>query len=208
MINTYDNFVDRIGSTIKIRSKNFVNTDCNIEELTKMVYSDIMTKINLGYIKDGYLMDGSQTFEIRSDDRDPDDLTFTTTEIYGTVMDIVDEDDYDISKFLQQVDNYTFKWVTENLVSDFDGKYIYFVRPVHYDIVTLPVNFYHDIFPAMIEGIMYHIEVSIPSQVDGQLSNLTYQRYYQERQVLLNRFPQVQYVEKNIPKRNNEWLVT
>ena len=56
MTNTYSDFISRIGSVIKIRSKNFVNTDCSIEELIRLVYNDIMTKINLSFVKDEYLI--------------------------------------------------------------------------------------------------------------------------------------------------------
>ncbi len=206
MTNTYSDFISRIGSVIKIRSKNFVNTDCSIEELIRLVYNDIMTKINLSFVKDEYLMDGSESFKIKIDNQDKEDPSSEITEYYGEPSDIVDADDYCITELLQKIDDYTYKWISSELAEQFNTKYISFVRPVHYDMEYLPGRLYHDIFPSMIEGVMYHIEVSIPSQTDGQLSNLTYQRYYQERQNLINRFPQVQYVDKNIPKRNTEWL--
>ena len=211
MINTYDDFVDRITSTIKIRSKNYVNTDCNLDYLVSTIYNDIMTKINLGYIKDGYLMDGSEIFEIRSDNKDPDEPDNpenVATEHYDMATDIVDDEDYKINKLLQRVDKYKYKWTTQYMMDEYNGKYIYFVRPVHYDIQVLPSNMYQEIFSAMIEGMMYEIAVSIPSQIDDAVSNRFYQRYFNERENLINRFPQIQYVDENIPVRNNKWLAT
>ncbi len=207
MINTYNDFLERIEYTIKLRSKNYVNTDCGLENLTRVIYSDIMTKINLGYIKDGYLMDGSQSFAIRGTNENldtPSDPNGAATEHYKVPTDIVDDKDYTISRLLQHVDNFTYRWTTEEAASNFDGRYIYFVRAIHYEIESLPGHLYQDIYNAMIEGIMYEISTSIPSQVDDLVSNRYYQRYYNERTDLINRFPQVQYVEENIPARRTE----
>ncbi len=201
MINSFEDFETHVINMIKIRSKNFVNTDCDMDVLINLVYTDIMTKIILDWTKDEYLCDGSETITIKENNFDSTIIDFVVTEKYGLPTDIVDEYDYHIDKVLERVNTYEYKFVTEDLADEFNGKNIYFIRPIEYDITTLPSRYYDEILNALIEGIMYHIEVSIPSQVDGQISNMFYQRYFSEKQKLVDKYPQVQYVDSNFPKR-------
>ncbi len=206
MITSYQSFIDSIGEMIKIRSRNFVNTNCDIEQLVYFVYNDIMTLVNMTYIKDRYKVDGSGDITIRIDNRIIDDENNPPTQYYGTPTDIVTDSGYTIMNMLQRIDEYTYRWIADELYTKFDTQYIYFVRPMHYDVEHLPSEYYSRIMTAMVEGIMYNIEVTIPSQGDGQLANLYYQKFFNAKADLMNRFPQVEYVDPKIPKlEREEW---
>ncbi len=202
MLASYEDFEKQVINVLTARSRNFVNTDCDIIALSNLVYTDITNKIIFDWIKDEYLCDDTNTVTIRENNYDSSTPEITATEKYGLPTNIVDEYDYDISMSLAHVDTYNYKFVSDAYIDEFNGKNIYFIRPVQYSIEKLPSRFYDDIFSAMIEGLMYHIETAIPSQVDGQLSNLYYQRFFSEKERLLNKYPQIQYVGTNFPKRN------
>ncbi len=202
MLTSYEEFKDYLTGIIKIRSKNFVNTDCDLAFITGLVYTDLTSSVILSWVKQEYLCTDSETMVLDRDNHSI--ITQKTTEEYGIAFDIVDAEDYSVNEWIAHVDECTYKWKTPELVSDYNGKKIYFVRPVKYSLEELPTRFYSVILPAIIEGIMYNIETSIPSEIDGQLSNLYYQRFYQEKKTLINRYPQVQYVDKNLPLRTED----
>ncbi len=201
MLRSYEEFLDTIEQTIIYRSKNYANTNCDVHTLSRIVYEDICNSAFFTWVKDEYYINAEEdTLTIRLDNM-PGTETQDITEMYGVPTDIVDKDDYCISSYLQSVDICKYKWINTDFRDNNPNEPIYFIRPIIYAIEHLPRRLYQVIFNAIIEGVMYHIHQSIPSQVDSAIANLSYQRYYSAKQQLINKYPQVQYVDKNIPAR-------
>ncbi len=208
MLVSYENFKTGFVSMIKIRSKNYVNTDCDIDAILSTVYADVSTQIIFEWVKQSYTVVDEYSVVLPTNNIVGGDAS-TITEEYGEVMDIVDDEDMSINKILAKVDTCTYKWLYEEYRDSHIGDAIYFVRPVVYRLEHLPSDMYDKLFTALLEGVMYHIQLSIPSQGDTQAGNLAYQRYFSEKQKLLNLHPQIQYVDKNMPIReyNYEYSV-
>ena len=197
MLTSYSAFKDRLISVIKIRSRNFVNTDCDIDALAHIVYNDIISEVNLKWYKQPYVISDEELIVLPANNIVGDD-TATVTEFYKRVYDIVDEDDCNITDYIIRTDNDTYRYISLEYRDYNKGKTIYFVRSVAATIETLNLEQYHLILSAMVEGIMYYVQASIPDPNDGQTVNLAYQRYVAEKKKLINKLPQVQYVPKHV----------
>ncbi len=204
MLTSYSAFEKALVTMLRVRSKNYVNTDCDIVAIIEVVYSDLSSNIIFNWVKHWHLVDDREIILLPRNNISNDDV-LTLTEEYGVVTDIVDENDRCIKNLLFRVNENEYKWTSEEAMKEYIDRSIAFVRPVIYKIDSLPIRFYDKVFTAMLEGIMYHIQLSIPSDGDTQAGNLAYQRYYSEKQKLLNLYPQVQYVDKNIPIMENRY---
>ncbi len=206
MLVSYDDFEKQMIEMLIIRSKNYVHTDCDLTALINTVYGDICSEIIFAYVKQSYTIVDEYAVVLKSNNISNDNV-LTITEVYGEALDFVDANDMDIGMYLARVDLNTYKWTIEEYRDTHLGDVISVVRAVTYKLEHLPVKFYDRLFTSIIEGVMYHVQLSIPSQGDTQAGNLAYQRYYSEKKKLLNLFPQVQYVSKNMPLRNSEYEV-
>ncbi len=202
MIKTYEEFEDHLIALIKVRSRNYVNTDCDVNALIELVYTEIMGEVTLEWIKQPYEITSDIEFTIPDDNRSLELLV--PTEIYGTVADVeyTDEDDscvcgsYSIKKMLQEVEPNTFRFKSCDFHEDYIGKTIYFIRPVTTDLEHLNGRIYRIIASCMLEGIMMYIEGTIPSQVDTAVNNYAYNRYQVCKTRLINKYPQTNYVSQ------------
>ncbi len=201
MIINYITFTDQITAIIKLRSKNFVNTNCDIANLISMVYTDIMNEVNLTYEKYPYTISDDKIITLTNEKLDTDGLTVLT--IYKEVFDIVDEHDDTLGKQILKTDNSKYRYVDDLYREDNKGKTIYFVRSTIPAIDSLDSKMYNKMFVALVEGLMYHIQASIPDTADGQIINLQYQRYYAAKKELLNSLPQVAYIPKHANERSD-----
>jgi len=204
MLTDYESFYKHLVDTLQIRSRNYVNTDCDIEAAIEAVYRDISNIVRLEWIAQEYIVDKSvEKFQLQNDNSTPN---AAPTERYGPETDIVDEKYRPISEKLLNLDQPgSFGWRDRTFRNSMDGKPIYFIRPVTYDIHVLPSHLYDIIFPAVLEGIIHWIEASIPSQIDAAIENRNYMRFYNEKRNLINRFPQIKYFDNRLPERIIRW---
>ncbi len=195
MISSYESFLTQLEAAIIFRSKNFVNTDCDIHVLTAMVYTDIANEMNLRYEKYPYIINDEILIYLDTDILDVDLETIGT---YKDVYDIVDQYDNTLMKEIVKTDTNTYRYVHDQYRKNNIDATIYFVRSVIPDISQLDNRLYNKLLAVMIEGIMWHIQASIPATADGQIINLALQRYYSQKTALLNSMPQVQYIKKRV----------
>ncbi len=197
MLTGYESFKDRITTMIKIRSANYVETDCDITAMVSTIYEELAISIMFNTIVLEHTVLDENEFTTPSSNITGSDVS-TITEKYSDVLDIVDENDVSILKHIHLVDNNTYRWnnykgrcTTSNGVPSLliDEK-IYIIRKNIIDIKLLPLEMYGLIFTAMLEGIMYYIQTALPNQVDGQVGNFSYQRYYNAKKALINLIPQ------------------
>ncbi len=202
MLTSYEEFEKALIVMLRVRSKNYVNTDCDIVTILDLVYSDISSTININWVKTIHAVIDEDIIYLASNDIQDGNVS-TLTEEYGVVHDIVDDEDYDIGNLLFQVNDNAYRWKTSDAKEAFIGKDIFFIRPVIYKLNSLPFRFYDKLFTVLVEGVMYHIEASVFNPNDIEAGNLSYQRYYAAKNKLINDYPQVQYIDKNLPVRIN-----
>jgi hypothetical protein len=198
MLNSYDEFEKNMIDIIKVRSKNYTNTNCNIRAIIEVVYNEIIEEVNIDWIFQEYtIKEDKKLIVLPENNGDPtQDPELVPTERYGEVYDIINYAGLDMSDLFQAVDEGVFQFLNESLHQQYIGETFIFVRPKRIDIQALSPKYLNALYRALVEGIMYHIEVSVPSQVDVTFSNYTYQRYYNARKELINKFPQIKYYEK------------
>ena len=199
MINTYEQFKDTVIKTIVFRAKNFAVTDCDIENLIDVVFADISDNVNMAWEKYEHIVDGSiETFTIPVTNINPEDTERIITRVYKPVLDIVDGDDNDMSKLIILTDNDEYRFHNDSARRYLDGKSLYFVRAYSPSIETLDVEMYSMILPVVIEGLMFHIQASIPDTIDGKAIGYQQSRYHVAKSTLINKLPQIQYVPKTV----------
>lgn len=195
MIKSYENFKDSIERLIIFRAKNFAVTDCDVGILIDIVYTDIANEINLKYEKYPYLIsDDTMIILPKNDTAKVSEITVT----YKDVFDIVDEDDNTIVDEIIKTDTDQYRYVHDEYREKNKGKQIFFIRSIIPDISTLDNRMYNKLSNAMVEGIMYQIQESIPAPTDRDMINFTIQRYFKAKEALLNSLPQVSYVRKRV----------
>lgn len=183
MVVSYKDFKAQLEGMVKLRSRNYVNTDCDIDVLIHTVYHDIATEINLKYNKTEVVLTDTTVIELDGEDANI---------IYGETIQILNSEGYNITSAFQRINYHTYQDHTGYIASHI-GETIYFVRSEFRSIENAGKKIYNLLMPAMIEGIMYYIQGSIPSQVDGQLDNASYQRFYKAKDDIKNLLPQFEY---------------
>jgi len=200
MIISYEQFDDKLKKLVIFRAKNFVTTDCDVNTLIDLVYNDIANDVNLAYDKYAYTISDETLITLPKDNSTD---TAEATLYYKDVYDIVDEDDNTLAKAIVKTYVDTYRYISDNYRASNNGKTIYFIRSVVPSIETLDNMMYSKIMQVMIEGIMYHIQASIPDPSDGQVTNLTAQRYFAAKTQLKNSLPQVDYIKKHVKYGDN-----
>lgn len=191
MIKQYSDWEEQIVKMIKIRSANYVETDCDIEALIDTVYQDINNTVMLNRYKQSHLVQDVGSFTILNDDGDVGDPNSMRTR-YTDVLDIVDEYDVSILERLHKTNESSWTWnnyggCTDNGVpAHFVGETIYFIRKSVTEIDRLPLEMLSKLTNPMLEGIMYYIQTALPNQVDGQVGNWSYQRYFNAKKAIMN----------------------
>ena len=77
---------------------------------------------------------------------------------------------------------------------------------IHTSLTTLNPKVYLNILIAMLEGVMYHIQRSIPNPMDLNSVDNAYKVYDREKDKLLDNKPQYYTVDKNALIGDREWL--
>ncbi len=193
MLASYGDFEKHLTDMVKIRAANYIETDCDIHALVEAVYNDIQNEVLLETFRAEYLVGEENNYELY-----PMNPEFTA--FYTDVLDIVDENDISTLHYLDQVDRQNWKWksnisdsccVTADTVpACYVGRKIYFIQKKISKIENLPVEMYQRLVTAMLEGIMYYVQTALPNQVDGQVGNFSYQRFYNAKKQLINLQPQ------------------
>ena len=189
MLANYDQFEASVISMIKIRSANYVTTTCDISNLILTVYEDISSDVIFYYETESIKLDkNNDTYDIK---------TFTESspgnidKIYVDIHAMIDDNLLDCSHSVLILDGESKIKITDNsFLSSNHDKSIHLKRNIVKDIRGLDMMVYQDIKQAMIEGIMYHIMTSVPSQVDAPLGNVEYQRFFSEKKKLIAKYPQ------------------
>ena len=197
MILNFSSFKDILEQLVKYRSKNYVNTTCDISVLISSVYSEISTEVNLAYhIQELELYDDTYRYKLPAFITKPSNNNINEFyESYLTdIYDIVDKDGCDVSNYFTQVGNGELILNDKNPFN-MSNDIIYVLRKKIPDIKELEPPMYDMIQKAMIEGIMFNIQDSVPSQTDGQLANLQYQRFFNAKKDLKLKLPQFEWFD-------------
>ncbi len=190
MIRNYEEFKDTLIEMLKIRSANFINTDCNINILFASVYDDICRDVILNTIKQEIIIETNKTNYMLENTLIHDiNNTDSHIDYYGDYFDIVDSEYYDISNWFTQIENGEFD-VDILLTQQLNKTSVYILRKNTVSIRYLTPTMYQNIFTAMMEGCMYMIQDVIPSEIDIQGANLGYQRFFKAKEILRNEYPQ------------------
>jgi len=188
MISSYDEFKEELESFIIFRSKNYVNTDCNISMLVDIVWDEITSDINVMWEVEDVLIDGTQRiYDIASMVADTDGKVL---KYYKDITSIVSDEFVDIDLFFDVLEGNQIQINDTNFLADQDGRTIQLMRRVVPAIEILGLEMYGMVRNALVEGVMYHIETSVPSQQDSQVANLQYVRYFNARKQLKEHLPQ------------------
>ena len=208
MLNSYKNFEKSMDQVMKLRSRNYVNTDCNISLLVNLAYNDICTEVMLAWNVFEFQIDMSQniTYVLPKTNNDTDPVK--STEKYVDIVDIADIDGNDLHHLFDiSSDQYTIDIKPgigyENL---YNGQTIRVLRSVIPDIEFLPTYMYNIIFTAMMEGMMFYIQDSVPSETDGKLGNLQYQRFFNAKKAIKARLPERERIVTNRSGNNEPTL--
>lgn len=193
-INTYAEFIDSLEKSIIFRAKNFVTTDCDFENLVNDVYDDIMRDVKLKWITQTILVEKNvYNYELENDNTlevaDPELI-----EYYGETFDIVDEYFDDVSMYITEPETGIII-MDEDFVSRNIGRQVFLLRSKIPPLVSLDALLYRAIKTAMVEGLMFQIQDAIPSQIDGQLANAGYQRFFAAKKVLKEKYPQRKWLD-------------
>ncbi len=191
MLTSFEGFKESLLAVMKIRSANFVNTNCDLNYLMRLVYTDIAQSITFKTIKEEHLVDDSKLFVLKENDFDSSDPVSELTMRYNIATSIVDDEEINIENFMVVLDDYEYRLDDSSFPERYLDRNIYFYRPVIYAMESLPSKIFEEILNCMIEGLMYQIEVSIPSDIDGKLSNMFYQRFFAEKKKLQEKYPKL-----------------
>ncbi len=197
MLHTYDDLLSHLSLMVRIRSANYVESDCDIEAMLYTVHEDINQSVVIDVIKQEHVIVKNETdIVLRNNNAievSPglyDELS--ATERYTDVFDIVDSADVSITQYMHNSDINT--WTFNNYenydnvycIDDMIGDSIYFIRKKILDIKYLTPEVYNRLLNAYLEGVMYYIQTAIPNQIDGQAGNMSYQRYVNAKTNLTN----------------------
>ena len=192
MITTYQEFQEHLNNLVKIRSKNYVNTNCDIAVIMQNVYAEISTEVNFfAEMQEIVITKSLYNYALENILFEPVD-----NKVIGILTDtyeMVDSDGEDVSNYFTQMayGNYIL-----NSTNPFKENDVVFVlRKKRIDLEYLSADMYEVLIKATIEGMMFQIQDSVPSQIDGQLANLQYQRFFNAKKELRLMYPQYERVD-------------
>ena len=191
MVSLYESFIDDLTQILVFRAKNFVVTDCDLHAITDSVYDDICRDVRLEYVIQHIpLVKGTYEYQMpnyeTSDDPNSPQVNY---DYFLEMTDIVDDEMNNLELLTRVPSNGLFV-LDKDLVDSHDGKDIHVMRNAQKNLRHLSAEKYNLIKPAMIDGLLYYIQDSIPSQVDSAIANLQYQRFYNGKKALIQRLPQ------------------
>ena len=207
MVRNYNGFRKQIEQFVVLRSRNYVNTDCNIDMLLHIVFAEIATEVKLMWDVQQLVFNADQltydlpkyeVLEASKDGKDDEEYPEEDDNAYASkyftdIYDIVDMEGNDISSMFTQVDSNTLMITQEILDANIDSEF-QVLRSVVPSVKSIEPWLYQLLLKPMIEGIMFNIQDSIPSQVDGQLGNLQYQRFFNAKKILKKLLPQRRWI--------------
>ncbi len=171
---TYTDFRNNISTLTKLRLRNYTWTETELDAMISFTYNDITNEIRLEWAK--------QDIVIAKDVKTYDITLATSIGFY----DAWDEDRYCVFPFLElDEDNNTIHIINENFLEYYDGKTLTLLRKHKPAVADADPMTFDKIQKAMVEGIVYFLQDSVPGQLDEQGANFHYQRYYNERKTLI-----------------------
>ena len=206
MIRTYEEFLDDLNALLVIRSRNFVNTDCDLNALIQLVYNDINEHCVLGWEKYEVTIDDITDIVTAPANNEENNDVLTITKYYGSITAITDKNGTDVTKIFKKISKYEYQFINETLWEEFYDDTIHLYMSIHTSLETLNPKVYHNILMAMLEGVMYHIQRAIPNPDDLYAVDNAYKVYTREKDKLLDNKPQYYTVDKNALIGDREWL--
>ncbi len=216
MVRNYVGFRKQIKELVTLRSRNYVNTDCNIDMLMHVVFAEIATEVNLMWDVQTFTLNSDQltyTFPsydiLDADDDDDDDSEEFPDEdnneyaskFFTEIHEIVDSEGHDVSTMFTELSADVITIEQEMLDRHIDDDYR-ILRSVVPSIKILEPWMYQLMLKPMIEGMMFEIQDSVPSETDGKLGNLQYQRFFNAKKFLKEKLPQRNWISSKQPGTN------
>ncbi len=189
MTNTYDEFEKTLETIIQLRSKNYVNLDCDIYNLIPIVYDEITNDVVLMWEEEEILLEEDvYIYDIKTKEESG---YKTYSKFYTDVTAIVDDNFIEISDYIDLLESNQIR-INDGLFLSLNiDKKIHLMRKVKPDITIVEEPLLSMLRPALIEGIMYHIQSAVPTDIDaGKLGNMQYQRFFAAKRVLKEQLPQ------------------
>ena len=196
MLASYEDFILNLTNAIKYRSKNFVNTDCDIGVLIETVYQDVQSVVIFDYKMYNILVENIINNTVVLPDSDTGD--HEATELYGPVMDITDNESCNVSKYFNEIDRKVYH-VNDSFLQNTNSISIDFIMPVTRPLEYLDAHIVNKLNKVLLEGVMWHIHQSIPFAPDAQpIVQAQFARYEYAKKELINMLPQVMYKKKGV----------
>ena len=194
---TTSRYMDIILGLIKIRATNYRLTDDEFTRLFDYAYREIMMETRPHRVQFDYAITSDKPY-IDIEDAYSNSEEYNKDNIIDPVSVVIVETGHDVTDKFDWSDILNPKLMNDCLYVDYCGFFDEYGTsvPVQITITTIPDigsldNRIQDMIkPAMIEGILFNIESYIPSQVNSQVANLSYQRYYNEKKRLKQELPQ------------------
>ena len=145
MINTYEEFEDRLIKMAQVRLRNYAESDCDIKDIISTVYHEIASEIRLAWRVQEFVMNEEPTDNdvYCLPDSDMQNLDpKTVTEMYVGIYDIVDEFGNDVSAFFQLDEKGCLVPNDEIFKKEYKGDTIYVLRGAIRDITMLEPHLY------------------------------------------------------------------
>lgn len=177
---TYAEFTAQVQAVSTIRLRNYTWTEANLTAMIDYVYRDLMNEIHLEWEDQDIVIDKAvKEYDV-------------TNANNSGLFDAFDSEKFSIWPFLSlDDDENTVHIINEEFLDFYDGQTITITRKHMPAIADANPRTLDKILKAIIEGIVYFIQDSIPSQADTQAANFHYQRYFNERKMLINLNPQM-----------------
>ncbi len=209
MVRNYIGFKKQLEEIIILRSRNYVNTDCNINMLIHSVFAEIATEVPLMWeirrmmffegIND-YDMDITEILEYTAVDEEYisplaedyiDGINEYAAKYIVDVIEVADDNGYDMSNILTRKITPTGSlYITDEDLKPRVNSFFNALMSVIPSIKSLEPWMYQLMIRPMVEGIMFNIQDSVPSEMDVKAGNLQYQRFFNAKKELKLKFPQ------------------
>ena len=188
MVSNYQEFQDEITAILKMRVKNYMNTDPDMSAIENLVYTDITGSVVLdAEYSDIQLVPGQTSYYA---DGEEYNANGDIVAYFGDTFDMVDSHGDDVSDYFIETYAGAYDVINNSVFTAVPDGLVIMVRRRTNKITELSPRMYNLILPAMIEGIIFNVQDSIPSQVDAEVGNLSYQRFFSEKKKLREQLPQ------------------
>lgn len=198
----YEEFIQKLKDALSIKLKNYYVAN-QVDSIIDVVYNEIMTECNLAWLYE-FIEPECESDSCCTSSNKYDFVPGKSNSIklpesykYADLVEIYAVTCVDGTPLDKAIDMVGDRLYTTNINfelmymcrSDTNLPTIVFIWKCVPDIMNLEDGLYNEILQPMIEGVTYYMQGSIPSQVDGQLDNLSYQRFFNAKKQLKNDHP-------------------